>query len=544
MKLFLFACFFLVVFSGSFVRGQTVTVGSFTDDGLRQLQLQGKLDLRYSLLARPFFTDASFTTDSIYQLLDDNNLLVTTRKPVFGGKGTIELLPVTFTTRFNSNHPYGWNQPGLLQAKGLQNRISAGVYFTSGILSVQFKPEVVTAGNPEFEHNGLYGAASTGSYQKLFFGQSSIRLNKGAVSLGLSTENLWWGPGMYNSLLMSNNAPGFAHLSFNTRRPLITPIGNFEWQIVMGKLVEDPNVLLENKNLTTTYYNPETYGGEGNSGPYDVKQKWRYLNALTLTYNPKWVKGFFIGLNRVAYTYNDKLQKSNFDFFHKYFPTFFNALRENYAYGTAFDNNPIGYKQIFSVHFRYVFPKAHAEIYSEYGIHDNSYNIRDFTLDPQHAAAYTIGFKKLKELPDNKWLDIAGELTRMSEQVDYTVRTSGNWYLYQGGFTNQNRIIGAGVGSGNNVQTFRITHIDGFKKIGFSFQSIQHDPTAIVGGLYTLGLRTIKWNDISYGLIGQYRYKQFIINGELQMVHSKNYSWEKDKNLSNFYGLINLSYIW
>ncbi|MFK5143427.1 capsule assembly Wzi family protein, partial [Klebsiella pneumoniae] len=79
--------------------------------------------------------------------------------------------------------------------------------------------------------------------------------------MGISSENLWWGPGIYNSLLMSNNAPGFWHLTFNSRKPLKTPIGDFEWQLIGGKLVEDTSALLEIKNLTTNYYNPQNYGG-------------------------------------------------------------------------------------------------------------------------------------------------------------------------------------------------------------------------------------------------------------------------------------------
>lgn len=531
-----------IIFFPLQIKAQTVPVGSIIDESFRQLQLQEKLDISYSFSARPFFTRKSLTTDSLYQLVDKTFPIHNTKSLL---SGTVEFLPLTFTTKFNSDHPYGWNQAGLLQAKGLQNRISTGVYFEKGILSLQFKPEFVYARNPEFEHNAQYGAPSTGSYNKMFLGQSSIRLSKGALSLGLSTENLWWGPGIFNSLLMSNNAPGFAHISFNTRFPLKTPVGNFEWQIIMGKLLEDPRVLLENKSLTTTYYNPLAYGGDGYTGPYDPKEKWRYLSGLTLSYNPKWVKGFFIGLNRVAYTYNEKLEKSDFDFFHKYFPTVFGAFREDYAYGTSTANHPIGYKQIVSINFRFVFPKSHTEMYAEYGVHDNAYNVRDLTLDPQHAAAYTVGVKKLKPLENNKWLDITAELTRLAQSVDYLTRNSSDWYIFQGGYTNQNRIIGAGSGSGNNVQTLKVTWIDGYKNIGIKIQSLKHRPTLADSGmpLETLGLREFYWTDISLGVSGQYRYKKIIANAEFQFINSKHYAWMAESRF-NFYGLVNISYVW
>jgi hypothetical protein len=522
---------------------QTVPVNQVGLDGdLRSLQLMGKLDLKYSFGARPFFTEKSLTTDSLYHLIGGAQTFSSTRKKVL--TGTLELLPVSLTARFNSHHPYGWNVAGFQQASGLQTKVSAGLYFEKGFFSVQLKPEFVTAGNPEFQHNTSYGAASKGTYTHLFAGQSSARISQWGMSLGVSTESLWWGPGIYNSLLMSNNAPGFAHITFNTTTPVKTPIGSFEWQLIMGKLVEDPNVYFETSNLTTAYYNPATYDGSGNSGPYSAKENWRYLSGVTLSYSPKWLPGLFIGLQRVAYTYNDKLTQggANFDFFHKYFPTLFGAFRESYAYGGADSNHAVGYKQIASVSARYVLPKSHAEVYAEFGAHDNAYNLRDLSLDPQHSAAYTIGFKKLKELANSKWLDITGELTRMSQQVDYLVRSSGDWYLYQGSYTHQNRIIGAGVGSGNNVQTLRVTHINGFNRVGGIIQALQHNPTGLTGSNF--GVRDDKWNDLAFGVTGQYRYRRFLFSGECMLVHSKGYLWEKGNDRSNFYGLVNISYVW
>jgi hypothetical protein len=73
-------------------------------------------------------------------------------------------------------------------------------------------------------------------YSRLSWGQSSIRLNFNPVSVGLSNENLWWGPGKQNSILMSNTASGFKHLTLNTIRPVNTPIGSIEGQIIAGRL--------------------------------------------------------------------------------------------------------------------------------------------------------------------------------------------------------------------------------------------------------------------------------------------------------------------
>ena len=46
------------------------------------------------------------------------------------------------------------------------------------------------------------------SHNKTTFGQSSIRINWKSLSLGISNENLWWGPSLRNSIMMSNHAQG------------------------------------------------------------------------------------------------------------------------------------------------------------------------------------------------------------------------------------------------------------------------------------------------------------------------------------------------
>jgi len=526
----------LFVFLMGFLRvtAQGVEIGSTEDYALRMLQLQGKLDQKYSLMARPFFKERHLAADSIYKLIDDDsvNLKVTRKK--LGNKGIWGVFPLMINSQLNTHHPYGWDQPGFIQTNGFQGFITSGVYTAIGPLSIQLKPALLYATNADFEHSNAYGAATKGNYSKVLPGQSSIRLNAGSVSLGVSTENLWWGPGIYNSLLMSSNAPGFPHLTFNTTRPVETPIGSFEWQLVSGKLNEDTMLLREDKNLTTTYYNPRNYDGSGYSGPYDPSAKWRYFNGLTITYQPKWIKGLFLGINRVAYAYNDSLLSGTSSFFHSYLPVIFGVFRQTYSYGLNLPAGKKRYKQMLSLHARYLFPQAHTEFYAEYGWGDNQYNIRDFVLNTPHATAYILGARKIVPLSTkNQWLDVQAELTRLSQPSDYIPRTAGNWYGYQGGYTQQSRIIGAGIGPGNNVQTFATTWVHGWKRLGIKLERLQHDPNNY----------PVYWSDYSVGFTGQQRFGKWIASSLLQFIQSKNYTWEAGKDRFNFYGTLNLTYV-
>ena len=68
------------------------------------------------------------------------------------------------------------------------------------------------------------------------FSRQSSKFNFNNISIGISNENLWWGPSIRNGIA-SNNASGFNHITFNSNKPIETIIGNFEFQFITGKLV-------------------------------------------------------------------------------------------------------------------------------------------------------------------------------------------------------------------------------------------------------------------------------------------------------------------
>jgi hypothetical protein len=506
---------------------QTVFVGQpGFDDALRTLQLQGKIDRNVSLTARPFFYGDNLTGKDFYKLIDSNYSGIPPEHFFAGKKGRVQLLPAISGIKYNSHHPYGWNDAGMLSAKGIQTSISAGVYASLGPLSIQLQPEYIYSGNPDFERNASYGGITGGAFTHLYGGQSSLRLNVSTVSLGASTENLWWGPGMYSSLLMSNNAPGFLHFTFNTVKPVKTFIGSFEWQLIAGRLTEDTTRLFENFQMRQ------------NGVPNDP----RYINGMVFTYQPKWVPGLFLGFTRVFQIYEKDIDIQGQSLFEKYMPVLSDLFISNEGVETSRKRD-----QLLSIFTRWIFPKNNAEIYFELGYNDHPTNLRDLINNTEHSAAYIAGFKKIVALQKGKWLDFSAEITQMAQTTDYLVRNAGNWYEHGQvlqGYTNQNQILGAGSGFGNNVQTITGSFLTGWNKVGLRFQRIQHDPHALVEpSIPALGLRKNKWNDIAIGLFGQVRSHKLIVNADLQFVNSKNYAWASEDRF-NFYGLLNFTYLW
>ena len=69
-----------------------------------------------------------------------------------------------------------------------------------------------------------------------FIGQTSLKYHTKNISFGISTENLWWGPGIHYSLVLTNNAPGFLHYTIQTNKPIQTFLGTIEAQFIGGSL--------------------------------------------------------------------------------------------------------------------------------------------------------------------------------------------------------------------------------------------------------------------------------------------------------------------
>ena len=121
-----------------------------------------------------------------------------------------KLLPVYLINQYNSHHPFGYNDGSMIPAKGIQSQISLGLYAKAGPLEAQIQPELVYAANPVYESNASYGYSNGKAYKKLFAGQSSISLSASAFSVGVSTANIWWGPGIHSSLITSQ----YTHRNF------------------------------------------------------------------------------------------------------------------------------------------------------------------------------------------------------------------------------------------------------------------------------------------------------------------------------------------
>ena len=489
------------------------------DENIRDLQLLSKLPTDNSLTIRPYILPKSVTYDSLLKVIDPS--LVNNGHLVHKKHFDLQLLPVNFLQKYNSHHPYGWNDGPLSFSKGYQYLVSGGIYMNWRNIHLTLRPEYFHTASDKYETSAEWGQVNP-SLNKLILGQSNLRMDLGPISIGGGSNNLWLGPGYYSSLIMSNNAEGFGHVELTTNRPLKTPIGNFELMLMGASLTQNPNQGFENKNLKTTGINNQT----------------RYINILNLTYTPAFFKNWYLGFNRVFHTFTPK---NSINFKQDYLLVLNSLFRNQYRD----DESPID--QLLSVYTKFIFPKNNAEIYFEYGLNDGSSNLRELLTDLSHSSASILGIRKIQTINSKNFITITAEATRMSQTPSYLLRNAGNWYEHfrlSEGYTNENQILGAGSGFGNNVQTVNIKYGNHVNNIGLMYQHIEQNPRRLVGGVGDAWLGDIYWDDYAYGLTAQFHCKKVYFKLNAQWVNSINYLWRSGNNQNNFHCFLNTSYLW
>ncbi|HOI31852.1 MAG TPA: capsule assembly Wzi family protein, partial [Bacteroidales bacterium] len=542
------------------LQAQTVPVGTpFFEDALRRAQLTEKVNPDVSFMIRPVDAtralgiDNPFGEDTLLFPLDSNSYtrlfdqrghLSFKGKPLIKpynkeGKNNLRLtlLPVYAHTRFNGHHPYGWSDGAMVPNRGLQQYLSAGIYGRIGILEAQLRPELVWGQNKEFQNPpfrpiriDMPERMGQSNYEKIFLGQSFVKLHLGPIAVGLSNENIWWGPGRKNAIVMSNNAPGFGHFTLHTNRPIKTRIGTFEGQMAIGKL----------HRSGFTYPSRYTPGEwppiAGNVVPDTIGDVvYGFFNGMVGVYQPKWTPGLFLGISRVVQL--DREAENLWDYF-KILTTL--PKKELNDAGVEAGNN--NRNQIISVFARYLFRKSHAEVYMEIGREDNWFDFEDLMTRPQYSTAYMFGFRKLYALKKkDSWLEVSGEYTKIQAPVENYNNpnfTQNSFYTHANGigWTHRGQVLGAGIGPGSNMMTFGAQYFHGFNTFGLQFERVIYNEDLFYRIDYlNLGFGNPFFVDgskhfVDWGFIFNHHtsFGKLFVGYQLHLMRTYNFQWNYD----------------
>jgi len=452
------------------------------------------------------------------------------------------IVPFRTSIFLNSTRPYWYSPNGMIPAKGLQGYVSGGAFISHKYFSIDFQPEINVAQNSAYGgyqgtfdpdinfifYQGLrrgdqpetYGI---GNYSRIGWGQSKVVGKLGAFEAGISTRNLWWGPGQWNALTFSNNAPGFAHAVIGTHRPAKTFFGSFEFQLISGFPKSKKYQPMQKESL--------------NAAVGQKSNRDRYLNALTFSVSPKWIPGFSIGASRTVQTFADSVDVKTFI---DVLPVFWGLTKQQVGSDLVGESDR-GRDQQISVFFRYAIPKAGFEFYGEFGRRDHALNIRELTLNPEFARAYLVGFNKVFQLSDARLIQVRGEMTQQSQSINRIIRalyinsagrpvlSTTPWHTNGtiGGFTSWDQAMGVGVGMGSNVQMLEVSLVEGYNKLGIYLERLpQHADFYDVGGLDAKGYEP--WVDLTAGPVFDHRWKNLIFSGRMLFTYTGNYYWSQN----------------
>ncbi len=478
-----------------------------------------------------------------------------------------EILPIYFNTRLDGARPYVGGEYGIIPARGAQSFLSTGFQVRFSILHIQFQPELVSAQNlafpgfPDTFPSGTIDARflswnqsdnperfGSATYNRVFCGQSSISLRVGAFELSVGTNNSWWGPGQWNSLIFSNNAPGFPNISLNTSKPAKTFLGTFEGQVLIGKLESSGFSGSQSEDLNSKFFKP-------------LNPDWRYINAFMLNYTPKWIPNLSLGIGRSFLQYGKYVKPT----FSGLLPMFEPFQKEKFfqggdCYFCGYDTPENDKSQQATAFGRYVFQRGKGEVYFQFGRRDHAFNWREFILNPEHARAYQFGFIKLTKLPGNsKFIQFRGEITHQQESINrnlrYDLLGGSSWHTHSDkrGFGHLGQPLGVGIGTGSNVQTLEISLVENWKKLGILFERLENHQDFYYRAFGQQSERK-PWIDWSTALLWNTSYKDLFISARMQGTYARNYQWglsetstpefPVSQNLFSVHSQINLIYFW
>ncbi len=264
------------------------------------------------------------------------------------------------------------------------------------------------------------------SHRRLEAGQSSLTVDLGPMAVGAATENEWWGPGIRNALLLSDNAAGFPHLFARAATPVKTRAGVFDFDVIFGHLHE------------SEYFD------------HDPANDLSTLSAGAFTWRPGGGPGLQLG---------------------------FAHLRIDGA---------SGHDQMNSLFGRWVFVGSGLEAYAEWAHFQDPPSLRAFLEVPNHEQGYTVGLQWAHPLAPGRTFRLQTEASYLEPDASFRIRpvtTSYTSSTVPQGFTNRGKVLGANIGPGSSSQWLAADVFATQSRVGIYLGRIRYDNGTAFGPL-------------------------------------------------------------
>ena len=380
----------------------------------------------------------------------------------------------------NTDIPFSINDGPVWAGVGTSSRLLIGAQFAAGPFRLILAPEIVRSENEYFllrdtvrfyappvpkDRAGkgfVFPWYALGPYSidlptrfgdepldRFDAGQSTAMVEHRGVAAGISNESQWWGPGIRNALILSNNAPGVPHAFVRTSQPWKTRFASVDARLLIGGLTES-------HWFDTTSNNNV-----------------RSLSAFAFAVRPGFEKNLVLGGARAVYGTSTGWGKVPRNFL----DAFSNVGRPNNRALADSAVSPGGRDQIFSLFARWVLPNDGFETYAEWARLEFPYSLRDAITAPNHSQGYTLGLQYTRPaFTSEGQFRIQGELTSVEQSATWRDRPQGSFYTSRKviqGYTQMGQPLGAAIGPGASGQWLAMDFIDPVWSAGISVGRIR-----------------------------------------------------------------------
>lgn len=483
------------------VRGE-VFVGSEVESYLRVLQVVGRGG-RYPWAIR------GFSPREVGRLAPADSAHAWAGRYSFARDSARALRPVRpqLQAIANSTLPYGANDGPIWAGRGLTLAAEGGVAFERGAFSLVLDPMVFVAQNAAFELEDtradgplryadprqpltidLPQRFGDGAYARVDPGQSTLRVDAGAIAAGVSTANQHWGPAADLPMILGHNAGGFAHAFAGSARPVNVGIGRLHGRLVWGRL---------DQSAYTVNDEPR-----------------RFMSGAVAVFTPRGIPTLEIGGTRFFHTVWPAGGLTASSFLKPLEGFLKNSLGGGEVDGGDFDN------QLASAFFRWYHPRSGVEAYGEYAREDHSADLRDVLLEPDHDSGYTLGARRVWARADGSLVSLRGEL--MNARVSHLalVRAQVPFYLHfaaRQGHTQRGQLLGASSGYAGAGSVVALDRYSRRGRTSFTYTRTVRDravpfapasnapPPEVTQGVGVEMLRFMGRWDVTAGVTGAYQ---------------------------------------
>lgn len=380
----------------------------------------------------------------------------------------------------NTALPFSMNDGALWAGRGLNLRVTGGLQGWHGRVHFVLAPELDFSANAKFERNidpnrfftpqvpiERYGDGYADPWYARPFsadvpwrfgndallqvrtGQSGAWYNTGPVEIGVTSENMWWGPGIMNAIVMSDNAAGVPRIELRTPGPWHTRAGDFEVRWFVG-------ALSESQYFDTTKVD-------------DV----RSLAAAAVTWKPSFQPTLTLGVTRAVFA-----TASDYgDVPLRWLDVFANTGHPADRALADSSLHPGGRDQLLSLFGRWIFPDDGFETYVEWARQELPRSLHDFIISPSQSHGYTLGLQYRKPAPlTESTFRVQTEVTTLEQSPTFKNRPVGVFYTSRRviqGYTEGGQPIGAAIGPGASSQWIAVDRVGPNGSFGITFNRIR-----------------------------------------------------------------------